>query len=52
MKGWVLKDKDQALIYENVADPELSAGEALVKIHAAALNHRDIQSFLVLMAQE
>ncbi|PWT75083.1 MAG: alcohol dehydrogenase [Bacteroidetes bacterium] len=42
MKGWVLKDKNQDLEWQDVADISLSPAEALVQIHAAAINHRDL----------
>ncbi len=42
MKALTLKGKDQPLAYEDVATPTAQAGQALVKIKAAALNHRDV----------
>ena len=42
MKGLVLRDKQQAAAVEDVAMPVAGPGEALVRVKAAALNHRDI----------
>ena len=41
MKAIILEAPDHSLVYKDVAKPELSPGEALVKIKAAALNRRD-----------
>jgi NADPH:quinone reductase-like Zn-dependent oxidoreductase len=42
MNALVLSDKNQPLVVKEVADPVLSQGEALILVHAAALNHRDL----------
>jgi zinc-binding alcohol dehydrogenase/oxidoreductase len=42
MKALILSDKNQPLLIGDSPDPVPAAGEALVKIHAAALNHRDL----------
>ena len=42
MKALVLEGKDQPLVLKDLPAPSPGAQEALVKIHAAALNHRDL----------
>lgn len=42
MKALVITDKNQPLILQEIADPKAGPGEAVVRIHAAALNHRDV----------
>jgi NADPH:quinone reductase-like Zn-dependent oxidoreductase len=42
MKALVLVAKDQPLSYQSVEKPVAGAGEVIVKLHAAALNHRDV----------
>ena len=42
MKALVLKGKDTPLSYENFQDPIPQAGEVVIDIQAAALNHRDV----------
>jgi zinc-binding alcohol dehydrogenase/oxidoreductase len=42
MKALVLHGKNESLRYEDVADPAPDAGEVIVQIKAAALNHRDL----------
>jgi zinc-binding alcohol dehydrogenase/oxidoreductase len=42
MKALVLTDKNTPLIVQELADPKAGPGEAIVRIHAAALNHRDV----------
>ena len=42
MKAIVLHDKEQPLIIQEVEKPQPQAGEVLVKIKAAAFNHRDL----------
>src|SRR5438309_872816 len=42
MKALVLTGKNEPLVLQERTDLRASAGEALVKIHAAALNHRDL----------
>src|ERR1700753_948825 len=42
MKALVITDRDTPLIVQELADPEAGPGEAIVRIHAAALNHRDV----------
>jgi zinc-binding alcohol dehydrogenase/oxidoreductase len=42
MKALQLQDKDKPPIYLDVDDPVPAAGEALVRLSAAALNHRDV----------
>lgn len=42
MKAIVLKGKDMAPEFTEVPDPVPAKGEALVRLHAAALNHRDV----------
>ena len=42
MKALVLVGKDQPLMFEEMAEPVAEAGFSIVKIKAAAMNHRDI----------
>jgi zinc-binding alcohol dehydrogenase/oxidoreductase len=42
MKALVLVGKDLPLSYQSVEKPVAGAGEILVQVHAAALNHRDV----------
>jgi zinc-binding alcohol dehydrogenase/oxidoreductase len=42
MKALVLETLHQAPVYKEVEKPAPKTGEVLVKIHAAALNHRDV----------
>ena len=42
MKAIVLNDKNEPLIWQEVEKPVPGAGEVLVKIKAAAFNHRDL----------
>jgi zinc-binding alcohol dehydrogenase/oxidoreductase len=42
MKALVLHGKNESLRYEDVADPAPAAGEVVVQVKAAALNHRDL----------
>jgi zinc-binding alcohol dehydrogenase/oxidoreductase len=42
MKALVLHGKKEPLRYEDAADPKPDAGEVVVQIKAAALNHRDL----------
>ncbi len=42
MKALVLHGKNEAFRHEEVADPTPGAGEAVVSVRAAALNHRDL----------
>jgi zinc-binding alcohol dehydrogenase/oxidoreductase len=42
MKALVLTDKNQPVLIRELADPVPGAAEAIVNIHAAALNHRDL----------
>jgi zinc-binding alcohol dehydrogenase/oxidoreductase len=42
MKALVLTGKDQPLAYQTVATPDPTEGYEIVKIRAAALNHRDV----------
>lgn len=42
MKAIVLNDKNEPLIWQEVETPVTGAGEVLVKIKAAAFNHRDL----------
>ncbi len=41
MKALVLEGVNQPLAYKDVADPAAGPGEVVVKLEAAALNHRD-----------
>src|SRR5579863_6911915 len=42
MHALVLTDKNKPILFQDRAMPVLASGEALVKIYAAALNHRDV----------
>src|SRR5258708_39622849 len=42
MKALVITGKDRPLELLSVADKVAGAGQALVRVHAAALNHRDV----------
>ncbi len=42
MKALVLTDKNKALTLQEVPNPHAAAGEAIVRVQAAALNHRDV----------
>jgi zinc-binding alcohol dehydrogenase/oxidoreductase len=42
MKAAVLHGINQPLVYEETSDPQPGPGEAVVKVKAAALNHRDV----------
>lgn len=42
MKALVLVAKDSPLMYEDVAQPQPEEGFSIVKLKAAALNHRDV----------
>lgn len=42
MKALVLADKNQPLVLQELPDPVAGKDEAIIKIHAAALNHRDL----------
>lgn len=42
MKALVLPGKNEAMQLLEVPDPVAAAGEAVVRVHAAALNHRDL----------
>ena len=42
MKALVLVGKDQELAFQDVEMPVLTEGSILVKLKAAALNHRDV----------
>jgi zinc-binding alcohol dehydrogenase/oxidoreductase len=42
MKAIVLEGINQPLLYTDIAMPEIASHEALVKVHAAAFNHRDL----------
>src|SRR5579872_4728620 len=42
MKALVLAEKNAAPVWKEVPDLRAGAGEAVVKVRAAALNHRDI----------
>ncbi len=42
MKALVLHGKAEAFRYEDIPDPKAGAGEVVVKVKAAALNHRDL----------
>ncbi|MFZ4543663.1 MAG: zinc-binding dehydrogenase [Saprospiraceae bacterium] len=42
MKAMILVAKDQPLMYEDIEMPITEAGEILVELKAAALNHRDV----------
>jgi NADPH:quinone reductase-like Zn-dependent oxidoreductase len=42
MKALVLPAIKQALVYQDIEKPMPKAGQVLVQLHAAALNHRDV----------
>jgi NADPH:quinone reductase-like Zn-dependent oxidoreductase len=42
MNAAVLAGINQPVLYQTVADPQLGPGEAVVRVAAAALNHRDV----------
>ncbi len=42
MKALVITEKDKPLEWKEVADLQAGPGEAIVRVHAAALNHRDV----------
>lgn len=42
MKAVILEGVNQPFVYTDVPMPEIEAGEVLVKVHAAAFNHRDL----------
>jgi len=42
MKALILTEKNQPLIVQEEPDPVAMAGEVVVKVYAAALNHRDL----------
>jgi len=42
MNALVLSNKNEPLVIKNEPRPEPGKGDAIVKIHAAALNHRDL----------
>jgi NADPH:quinone reductase-like Zn-dependent oxidoreductase len=42
MKALVLTEKGKPLVLREVADLKAGPGEAIVRVHAAALNHRDV----------
>lgn len=42
MKALVIADKNTPLVLQELADLKAGPGEALVRIHAASLNHRDV----------
>lgn len=42
MKAWILEGKDKALALKEAAVPLTTPGRVNVKVHAAALNHRDV----------
>jgi NADPH:quinone reductase-like Zn-dependent oxidoreductase len=42
MKALVITNKNKPLEVQEVARPVAGAGEAIVRVHAAALNHRDV----------
>lgn len=42
MKALVITDKNQPLAVQEVADLKAGASEAIVRVHAAAVNHRDV----------
>src|SRR5260221_7514187 len=42
MKALVLTGKNEPLVLQERPDLRVSEGEALVRVHAAALNHRDV----------
>jgi zinc-binding alcohol dehydrogenase/oxidoreductase len=42
MKALVITDKNTPLVVQELADLKAGPGEAIVRIHAASLNHRDV----------
>ncbi|HTI94652.1 MAG TPA: zinc-binding dehydrogenase [Puia sp.] len=42
MKALVITDRNNPLVVQELADPKAGPGEAIVRIHAASLNHRDV----------
>ncbi len=42
MKAFILSDKEKVEFRNDIPQPVAQAGEALVQLHAAALNHRDV----------
>lgn len=42
MKALVITEKNAPLTVKEVADPKAGTGEIIVRVHAAALNHRDV----------
>src|ERR1700761_1043514 len=42
MKALVIAAKDALPVWSSVADPVARPGEAVVRVYAAALNHRDV----------
>ena len=42
MKALVIADKNAPLVVQDLADLVAGPGEAIVRVHAAALNHRDV----------
>lgn len=42
MKALVITEKNKPVVLQEVADRMAGAGQALVKVYAAALNHRDV----------
>jgi NADPH:quinone reductase-like Zn-dependent oxidoreductase len=42
MKALVLADKNKPLVLQEVPDLQAGEGDAIVRVHAAALNHRDV----------
>lgn len=42
MKAAILEGVNQPLVYKDAPDPEPGAGEVVVRLAAAALNHRDV----------
>jgi len=42
MNALVIKEKNVPPVWTSVTEPVAGAGEAIVRVHAAALNHRDV----------
>lgn len=42
MKALVIAEKNATPVWSSVADPVARAGEAVIRVHAAAMNHRDV----------
>jgi zinc-binding alcohol dehydrogenase/oxidoreductase len=42
MKALVINGKNEPIVLQHGSDPHAGPGEALIKVHAAALNHRDL----------